>query len=197
MYIPNIISVLRIFLVPLVVWAIISGRPQLAFAVFVLAGITDAIDGFLAKRFGWQTELGAYLDPLADKALLMSIYMALGFFNHLPAWIVIVVVSRDILIIGAIVLAWMMDRPIAVHPQLISKANTLGQIVLAALVLGNLGFQAGLEGLTAFVVWVVGILTILSAIAYLMTWLLHMASYEPRRTEISPGRMPADKDQAA
>ncbi len=197
MYIPNFISVLRIFLVPLVVWLIINGSPQFAFATFVIAGITDAVDGFLAKRFHWQTELGAYLDPVADKALLMSIYVTLGFFNHLPAWIVIAVVSRDILIIGAIMLAWMMARPIAVHPHLVSKANTLGQIVLAALVLGGLGFGTGLEGVTAVVVWIVGVLTVVSAVAYLRTWLRHMASYEPRRVEFSQSSFPADKDKAA
>ncbi len=179
MYIPNIISVLRIFLVPIVIWLIITGNMQLAFTTFVIAGITDAIDGFLAKKFGWETELGAYLDPVADKLLLVSIYMALGAFAHLPIWLVIVVVSRDILIIGAILLAWMLDRPIRMHPLMISKMNTTGQIILAALVLGDLGFDLGLSGLKQLMVWLVGCLTILSTGAYLMTWLKHMASYEP------------------
>lgn len=182
---------------PFVVWLIISGRPGFAFALFVFAGVTDAIDGFLAKRFDWHTELGAYLDPLADKALLMSIYLVLGFFNHLPAWIVIAVVSRDILIIGAIMLAWMMNRPIAVQPHPISKANTAGQIVLAALVLGGLAFDAGLSSLTDVVVIIVGGLTIFSAIAYLLTWLRHMASYEPQAVSPSARALPADEDKAA
>ena len=182
---------------PVVVWLIIAGRLQTAFAVFVFAGITDAVDGFLAKRFDWQTELGAYLDPLADKALLMSIYLALGFFGYLPAWIVIVVVSRDILIIGAILLAWMMNRPIPMQPHPISKANTLGQIVLAALVLGGLGFQAGLDGMIQTIIFFVGGLTILSAIAYLLTWLRHMASYEPHTVPMRTRRtVPPSKDKA-
>lgn len=183
---------------PVVVWLIIAGRLQTAFAVFVFAGITDAVDGFLAKRFHWQTELGAYLDPLADKALLMSIYLALGFFGYLPAWIVIVVVSRDMLIIGAILLAWMMNRPIPMQPHPISKANTVGQIVLAALVLGGLGFQAGVDGMTQTIIFFVGGLTILSAIAYLLTWLRHMASYEPHTTAPVRTRrtVPPSKDKA-
>ena len=84
-----------------------------------------------------DTELGAYLDPIADKALLVSIYVTLGFAGHLPAWLVIAVVSRDILIVGAVLLSWMLSRPMSLHPILISKANTFSQIVLAGLVLGG------------------------------------------------------------
>lgn len=179
---PNAITVGRIFLVPLVVWLIIVGRMQAAFVVFVVAGVSDALDGYLAKRFGWQSELGAYLDPLADKALLVSIYVALGYFAHMPAWIVIAVVSRDLLIIGAVLLSVMLGRPVEVHPLPISKANTVGQIVLAALVLGNLGFGLALAGVIELVSWVVGALTVLSAAAYLRAWLAHMTAYDvPQR----------------
>lgn len=179
MNIPNLITVFRIFLVPLVIWLIISGRMQAAFFVFVLAGLTDALDGYLAKRFGWETELGAYLDPLADKALLVSIYVVLGYFGHLPAWLVIAVVSRDVLIVGAVVLTWVLGRTVEVHPLYISKANTAGQIIVAALVLGSLGFALGLSNTITAAIWVTGTLTVLSAAAYLLTWLRHMAAYEP------------------
>ena len=73
MHIPNAITVFRIFLTPLVIWLMIDGRMQTAFLVFLIAGVSDGLDGFLAKRYGWQTELGAYLDPVADKMLLVSI----------------------------------------------------------------------------------------------------------------------------
>ena len=119
--------------------------------LFLLAGLSDAADGYLAKRYGWRTELGAYLDPIADKALLVSIYVTLGFAGHLPAWLVIAVVSRDILIVGAVVLSWMLSRPMSLHPILVSKANTFSQIVLAGLVLAELGLGLGLEQLVA--VW--------------------------------------------
>lgn len=178
MNIPNLITVGRIFLVPLVVWLIISGNMQLAVITFVIAGLSDALDGYLAKRFNWQTVLGAYLDPVADKALLMSIYVVLGIFGHLPVWLVIAVVSRDVIIIGAILLSWIVGRPVKVHPLYISKANTAGQIFLAALVMADLGFSLGLAGLTGLAVWVTGALTVLSAGAYLVSWLRHMASYE-------------------
>lgn len=179
MSIPNVITVLRFFLVPVVVWLIIDGELKLAFIAFAAAGATDALDGYLAKRFGWQTVLGAYLDPIADKVLLVSIYMVLGLFSHLPVWLVIAVVTRDIFIVGAFLLSWMLDRPIEVRPLFISKANTTGQIVLAALVLADLGFTLGLGALTTALVWITGILTILSAGAYMINWLRDMATYEP------------------
>jgi len=177
--IPNILTLARIVLVPLVIWLIITHEMTAAFVLFLLAGFSDAADGYLAKRFQWRTELGAYLDPIADKLLLMSIYITLGFSNHLPAWLVIAVVSRDILIIGAFLLSWVLSRPVPIHPLLVSKANTLAQIVLAGLVLAELGLGLGLESLVRILVPVTGALTILSAGAYFWGWLAHMASYEP------------------
>ena len=179
MNIPNTLTLARIVAVPLLVWLIIDQEMLAAFLVFVLAGISDAADGFLAKRYGWNTELGAYLDPIADKALLVTIYVTLGLAGYLPVWLVIAVVSRDILIVGAVLLAWMMARPIIVKPLLVSKANTLSQIVLAGLVLAELGLGLGLGSLVWVLVWVTGSLTIVSAGAYFWAWLNHMASYEP------------------
>lgn len=179
MNIPNTLTLARIVLVPLVVWLIITHEMTAAFVLFLLAGVSDAADGYLAKRFQWRTELGAYLDPIADKLLLMSIYVTLGFSDHLPAWLVIAVVSRDILIIGAFLLSWVLSRPVPVHPLLVSKANTLAQIVLAGLVLAKLGLGLGFEELVAVLIPVTGALTILSAGAYFFGWLTHMASYEP------------------
>ena len=96
----NIITLGRILLVPVIVWAIASNQMEIAFAIFVIAGVSDAVDGFLAKRFNMASELGALLDPLADKALLVSIYVALGIWGAVPRWLVILVVSRDIMIVG-------------------------------------------------------------------------------------------------
>ena len=116
---------------PVVVWAITAGEMQIAFVLFLAAGISDAVDGFLAKRFGMATELGAYLDPLADKAMLVSIYIALGITEAVPRWLVILVVSRDIMIVSAVILSWLVDKPVALKPLLVSKLNTVAQIVLA------------------------------------------------------------------
>ncbi len=178
MNIPNSLTLGRIVAVPLIVWLIIDHQMFAAFLLFLLAGLSDAADSYLAKRFGWHTELGAYLDPIADKALLVSIYVTLGLAGHLPVWLVIAVVSRDILIVGAVVLSWMLSRPITVQPLLISKANTLSQIVLAGLVLAELGLGPGLDWIIWILVWITGTLTILSAAAYFWGWLKHMARYE-------------------
>jgi cardiolipin synthase (CMP-forming) len=190
--IPNTLTLARIVLVPFIVWLIISHEMAAAFVLFMLAGFSDAADGYLAKRFGWHTELGAYLDPVADKALLVSIYVTLGFAGQLPVWLVIAVVSRDILIIGAFILSWMLSRPVTVYPLLVSKANTLSQIVLAGLVLAELGLGLGLDRLISVFIWVTGALTIVSAAAYFWEWLKHMASYEPE-----PAPLPARKSHRA
>jgi cardiolipin synthase len=190
--IPNSLTLGRIVLVPLVVWLIITDEMLAAFLVFLLAGMSDAADGFLAKRYGWRTELGAYLDPIADKALLGSIYVTLGLAGHLPAWLVIAVVSRDILIIGAVVLSWMLSRPLTMQPLLISKINTFSQIVLAGLVLAELGLGLGLHQLVNALILVTGTLTIISAATYFWAWLKLMASYEP-----APAPRPPRKRKAA
>src|SRR5674476_1147797 len=96
------------------------------------AGGSAAVDGDLAKRFNMTTELGAYLDPLADKALIVSIYLALGVNGFIPRWLVIMVVSRDILIVGGIMLSWLVGAPLKVKPLLVSKLNTVAQIVFAS-----------------------------------------------------------------
>ena len=103
--IPNFITLGRIMSVPVIFWLLLSGQSKFAFFVFVCAGISDAVDGYLAKRFNWGTELGSYLDPLADKLLIVSIYIALGVRGELPLWLIIMVVSRDILIVVAVLLS--------------------------------------------------------------------------------------------
>ncbi|MCB1442737.1 MAG: CDP-alcohol phosphatidyltransferase family protein [Methyloceanibacter sp.] len=188
MNIPNTLTFARIVSVPLLIWLIIDQDFFAAFVVFMLAGISDAADGYLAKRYGWRTELGAYLDPIADKALLVSIYVALGAAGHLPVWLVIAVVSRDVLIVGAVVLAWMMSRPVKVKPLVVSKVNTFAQISLAGLALAKLGLGLGLDGVVNVLIWVTGSLTILSAVAYFWGWLRHMMSYEPAPPEPQPRR---------
>jgi len=178
MSIPNLITLARILLVPVLVWTIISGEMQLAFLLFLAAGISDAVDGFLAKRFGMASELGAYLDPLADKALIVSIYASLGFAGAIPAWLVILVVSRDIMIVGAVLLSWLVGRPVAIKPLLVSKLNTVAQIVFATLVLAALGFGFDAEPLVNLTMALVVVLTLLSIGFYLAEWFRHMNSAE-------------------
>jgi cardiolipin synthase len=173
--IPNLITLARILLVPIVVWAIATpGTMWIAFLLFLAAGVSDAVDGFLAKRFGMTTVLGAYLDPLADKALIVSIYLTLGINNLIPRWLVILVVSRDILIVGGIMLAWVIGNPLKIKPLLVSKLNTVAQILFACVVLGSLGFNYDWPMLTLILMGLVAVLTLLSVAAYVAEWIRHM-----------------------
>lgn len=176
MNIPNFLTLLRILLVPLVIWAIATGQMALALAAFVLAGVTDAVDGYIAKHFDQQTELGAYLDPLADKTLIVSIYVSLAIYGFIPPWVAILVVSRDIMIVGAVLLATLLDRPLAIQPLMVSKANTAAQIVFAALVLASRGLKLDLDWAILAVMWTVAALTLASAAAYLVAWTRHMSN---------------------
>ncbi|MEO1265239.1 MAG: CDP-alcohol phosphatidyltransferase family protein [Pseudomonadota bacterium] len=176
--IPNIITVGRILLVPVIFWLIAKDQIQLACAVFVIAGISDGLDGYLAKRFGWATELGAHLDPLADKLLIVSVFLALGAGGHLPLWLVVAVVSRDLLIIAAVILAWLMHNPFRIRPQFISKANTVAQLALAAFALANLGFGLALDNLLSVLVSLTGALTLLSLGSYMIAFIRHMGHEE-------------------
>jgi len=141
-----------------------------AFVVFFLAGISDALDGLIAKQFDLETRLGKYLDPLADKILLVSIYVTLGIQDAIPSWLVILVVSRDILIVGGILLSYLMDIQIRIRPVLVSKANTFFQIMLAALVLGASAFDMPLSWVIMINVYVVAVSTVLSGYSYVSTW---------------------------
>jgi len=172
--IPNLITLARILLVPVLVWAITAGQMKIAFLLFLAAGVSDAVDGFLAKRFGMATRLGAFLDPLADKAMIVSIYVALGIADAIPRWLVILVVSRDIMIVSAVILSWLVDKPVALKPLAVSKFNTVAQILLALVVLAALGYgfdaDVAIKGLTALV----AVLTLLSIGFYLTEWVRHM-----------------------
>ena len=158
--------------------ALLSGYVGAALIGFVIAGVSDGIDGFIARRYNQGSELGAYLDPIADKLLLVSLFVVLGFVKELPVWLVVIVVSRDIFIIGAVLLGAVIGKPLEMHPLLVSKANTAFQIVLVAVTLADIAFDFSLTGSRMVLVWIVALLTAASATAYLMTWTKHMAGYE-------------------
>jgi cardiolipin synthase len=165
----------RLILVPLTIWLIINDRHVLAFWTFVAAGVSDAVDGFLARQFNMWSQLGAYLDPIADKALLVSLFIVAALFGYLPTWLTILVVTRDILIVGGVLLAWMLGQPFTIHPRMVSKVNTFAQIALVALVLADNAFalSAG-EDLRRLLIVVTGLLTVASAAVYVVDWLRHM-----------------------
>lgn len=186
MNIPNFITLGRVILVPVVFWLLISDRLQAAFFMFVIAGLSDAVDGYLAKRYGWVTELGTYLDPIADKLMIVSLFIALGISGKLPSWLVIAVVSRDILIVIGVMLTWLMGDPVQIKPLAVSKANTLAQILLVAAVFADEGFGLGIGEVRTMLVWIVAGLTLASLAAYTMAWHQHTREGGPVNREPGP-----------
>lgn len=173
---PNLISLGRLLLVPAIISLIAEERWKEAFILFIIAGASDALDGWIAKTFDLRTKLGAYLDPLADKALLVSIYVALAIVGAIPATIAIIVVARDLMIVGAFMIAWFLARPLEVRPLIISKINTLAQILLAALVLGVKAFRLGEGGWFELSLYAVAGLALASLGAYFNRWFRHMSA---------------------
>lgn len=174
MTIPNFITIFRFLLVPAVVLSLLSGDVGWALALFAVAGLSDAADGFIARQFNQRSELGAYLDPMADKILLVSVFVVLGVMGELPLWLVVAAVSRDALIVAAVVLSAVMGKPVAMRPLAVSKLNTAVQIVLVIAVLAELVLAPALATLRPALVMLCGVLTVASTAAYLVQWLRHM-----------------------
>lgn len=166
---PNLITFARLCAVPAAFWAVIAHRPGAAFALFLAAGVSDAIDGWLARRLGGGSSVGALIDPVADKALLVTMFITLAAVGDTPAWLAVLVVFRDIVIVGGVLVLGLLGRSVVIRPLLISKLNTALQILLVALTLllgwtGAVGAWAawGLWGLT----WAVAVSTLASGAGY-------------------------------
>ena len=168
--IPNIITVFRFLLVTPVVWAMLNDRFGLALLLFGVAGASDAIDGYLAKRNNWTSRMGAIMDPLADKLLLVCAFITLGWLGWIPVWLVILVILRDVVILtGALVYHFKIES-VTMEPSVASKLNTFTQIMLVLAVM----FSRGIQELPAIFIDVllysVLITTVWSGIGYVWTW---------------------------
>ena len=175
---PNFISLSRLLLVPLQIWLIYVGQYGLAFWILVAAGISDALDGFIAKRFDRRTPLGALLDPVADKAMLISVYIMLGAAHQLWTSLVILVVFRDFMIVGGFLLIQVFAVQKLYDPLYISKLNTGVQIVFVGFVLARLGLGASAGWLDLTLSLVVAVTTIVSGFSYLVRWARILARSE-------------------
>lgn len=169
-WVPNILSVLRLALVPVVLWHIWWDQAATAFVLCVIAGVTDGLDGWIARHFHATSRLGAMLDPLADKALMIGVYAALALKGWVPLWLVALVVVRDLSIVGVVALSHALGRPEPMRPLMISRFNTVTQIVLAAWLLASRGFAIQDGTIGQLLVYVVALTTLVSAVAYLMRW---------------------------
>ena len=175
---PNLITLGRLLAVPLMVFLLLEQAYLFAFWLFLAAGVSDAADGLIAKQFRLETEIGKYLDPIADKALLVSVYVSLGTMGEIETWLVILIVSRDLMIVGGAILFQTLTQRLTMEPLWISKANTACQIALVLLVLGRAGYGFELAWVTEALTWVVAATTILSGGAYIYTWGIRFLTME-------------------
>jgi len=167
---PNLITVFRFLLVPPIVLLLLNHYYSEALLVFAVAGFSDALDGFLAKRYGWASRLGGLLDPLADKLLLVSAFVALGWLGLIPAWLVVLVILRDLVIVSGAAIYHVRIEQLDAVPSLVSKLNTFTQILLVLAVI----FMQAVQELPAL--WVdillysVLVTTLWSGFDYVWTW---------------------------
>lgn len=168
--IPNLISILRIFMSIPVVWMLLEQQFGVALVLFAIAGISDGLDGYLAKHYGWQSQLGGLLDPLADKVLLISSYLTLAVIDVIPVWLVLLVILRDLVIVtGALVYHFCVTE-LTAKPSFISKINTFSQIVLVLAVVLNRGLVELPGVLLESLVWLVMVTTLASGVNYVWVW---------------------------
>lgn len=162
---PNVITFARLCAVPLAFWLVLVHRLDQAFFLFVAAGLSDAVDGWLARRYGGNA-IGALLDPVADKALLVTMYVTLAAVDALPAWLAILVVFRDLVIVGGVLILGVLGHPVVIRPLFISKLNTMFQIMLVAAILLRGGFDLSMTWVCELLIWTVTATTLASGGAY-------------------------------
>jgi len=167
---PNCISLLRIFAVPLTVYLLLSQQMTAAFWLIIVAGVSDGLDGYLAKRLNAVTLIGTYLDPLADKTMLIAVCLCLAHLGYLPCWIIALAILRDLLILGGVLLSNVLELELSVDPILISKLNTVLQIIMVAFALGREAMGWDLLQVMSALVYLVAVTTIVSGTLYLARW---------------------------
>ena len=167
---PNCISLLRIFAVPLTVYLLLSQQMTAAFWLIIVAGVSDGLDGYLAKRLNAVTLIGTYLDPLADKTMLIAVCLCLAHLGYLPCWIIVLAILRDLLILGGVFLSNVLELELSVDPILISKLNTVLQIIMVAFALGREAMGWDLLQVMSALVYLVAVTTIVSGTLYLARW---------------------------
>ncbi len=178
--IPNVISTLRIFLVPPVVWSMLDQRWSLALPLFLIAGLSDGLDGFLARRYHWTSRLGAILDPIGDKLLMVSSYLVLGWQGALPWWLVGLVILRDVIIMTGTVMYRVLIGVVVFEPILLSKINTVFQILLVTIALFVLAGFDMFMGFQILLVYIVLLTTVSSGVAYVVLWARRAAAMKTK-----------------
>ncbi len=169
MTIPNLITSIRIILAPIFVIYLINDRFLPAMIVFIVAGVSDGIDGLVARLFDQKSRLGAVMDPLADKILLVSAFVVLAARGYMPPWLSVLVISRDVLILLGVLILFLNQSEFRIRPSVLSKLNTCLQLVCVFLVLSQ-GYLRWLLPLKPYVFWITGLFTISSGLHYMRSW---------------------------
>ncbi len=185
-FLPNALCIARILLVAPCAWAIVVGRYELTLALFGIAAVSDGLDGWLAKTFGWTSRLGKILDPLADKLLLVTVFVTLGILGLAPLWLTLAVVLRDLTIIGGAIAYRVLIGPLEGHPTVVSKLNTLLQLSFVLTVLASVAWG----GIPAPLMVALGAATFVttgvSGLHYVLTYARD--ARQARRTAAQPAR---------
>jgi len=170
MTVANLITILRIILVPIFIIYMLNNRVLASLIVFIIAGITDALDGLLARILHQKSTLGAHLDPLADKLLLMSAFVTLAIFNRIPSWLAVLTISRDVIILLGVLILYLNRYSIKIKPSLLSKATTCMQVITILIVLSD--GLISLQFLKVYAVWVTALVTVASGLQYMRQGLI-------------------------
>lgn len=168
--IPNVLTVARMLMIVPTVWALAREEYGLALGLFAVAGLSDALDGYLAKRFDWSSRLGAILDPIADKGLLTTTYITLAWLGHIPVWLVVAVLARDVIIVLGATAYYLLIGYYEMSPTFISKVNTFLQIAFGVFVVASLTWSDFAAPMVAWLTYLVFATTVLSGIDYVWTW---------------------------
>lgn len=169
-HLPNLLCVFRILLVAPILWGITRGQYDLALALFVLAGATDGVDGFLARQFDWRSELGAFLDPVADKLLMVSVLIWLALGNLVPVWLAATLIGRDVVIVAGALAYRALRGPFSGNATTVSKINTVLQLVFVTLVLANAAFAVPPAAPVAVLGSIVFVTAVVSGLNYVREW---------------------------
>lgn len=169
-WLPNAISLFRIALVPPILASLLNGRHDIALVLFFVAGFSDGLDGYLAKRFEWHSRSGALLDPIADKLLVAGTFVTLSITGHLPVWLAAVVILRDVVIVGGATAYNFLVRPVEGEPTRISKLNTAIELLLVLFVISRAGFDWP-DKITITILGAAVLVTVvISGIDYVWSW---------------------------
>lgn len=166
MNLPNILTLTRVLMIPFFVIFIINNHFGWALITFVIAGITDGVDGLIARITHQRTELGAYLDPIADKLLLFSAFITLAIIEVIPSWLVVIVITRDVIILLGFLVMLLTNYHPKINPSLLSKMTTVFQILTIVLVLFT-GYYSVLKQISLIAIYGTAVMTVLSGAHYI------------------------------